>query len=295
MLNFKPIELNDVALLNRVYSSDDALGCEYNSASAYLWSREYDLRLAVFDNTVIKAYFRGDGKVWGYCLPHGDNVKGAVEAVISHAQSRGEAPAFDYLSREELETLKEIFPDSLTITEQQDTRDYIYNTADLATLAGKKYHSKRNHIAKFFRNYENAFCRPVDSSTIPDALRVVRRWYAERDIDFESYGEYDVIRNALIYLDDFAMKGAVLYADDTPVAMTLGCPISPRCFDVMFEKALRDYDGSYAVINNEFAKTLTEYQYLNREEDMGLEGLRKAKLSYHPAIIYERFRAVPAL
>ena len=91
------------------------------------------------------------------------------------------------------------------------------------------------------------------------------------------------------------MRGMVLYAGGQPVAMTLGCPISPLCFDVMFEKALRDYDGSYAVINNEFAKTLTDYRYLNREEDMGIKGLRKAKLSYHPAVIYERFRAEYAL
>ena len=89
------------------------------------------------------------------------------------------------------------------------------------------------------------------------------------------------------------MRGLILYVNQTPVAMTLGSEISPLCFDVNFEKALRDYEGSYAVINNEFAKTLTNYKYLNREEDMGLEGLKKSKLSYHPEIIYERFDGIP--
>ena len=87
------------------------------------------------------------------------------------------------------------------------------------------------------------------------------------------------------------MRGAVLYAGGKPVAMTLGNEISDVCFDIIFEKALREYVGSYAVINNAFAKTLTAYQYINREEDLGIEGLKKSKLSYYPAIIYDRFEA----
>lgn len=291
MLSFQHIQKTDIPLLDRVYQSDTAVGCEYNAASAFLWSREYDLRIAVFDDTVIKAYFRGDGSVWGYCMPHGQDVRGAVEAVLDYAKSRGEAPAFDYLSRQERDELEELFPNVFSYTPQQDTRDYIYSAEALATLEGKKFHSKRNHIARFFRNYPEAYIEPIDEETIPDALKVVRCWYTERGIDFENNGEYGVIRDAMVYQNEFKMRGAVLYADDQPVAMTLGCPISPLCFDVMFEKALRDFDGSYAVINNEFAKMLTSYRYLNREEDMGIEGLRKAKLSYHPEIIYERFRA----
>ena len=87
------------------------------------------------------------------------------------------------------------------------------------------------------------------------------------------------------------MRGALLYVGDTPAAMTAGTEISKLAFDVNFEKALRKYDGVYAVICNEFAKTLTEYKYINREEDMGIEGLRKSKLSYNPIIIIDRYTA----
>ena len=89
------------------------------------------------------------------------------------------------------------------------------------------------------------------------------------------------------------MRGAVLYVDEKPVAMTMGSEISKIAFDVNFEKALRSYDGVYAVINNEFAKTLSAYKYINREEDMGIEGLKKAKLSYNPIIILDRYNAQP--
>ena len=91
-----------------------------------------------------------------------------------------------------------------------------------------------------------------------------------------------------------ALRGAGLDAaeyKDYIIAMTLGCESSDSCFDVIFEKALRSFTGSYAVINNEFAKTLTDYKYINREEDLGIEGLRKSKLSYYPAILYDRFDA----
>lgn len=291
MLDFRVIQPSDIPLLQSVYHDENALGCEYNAVSAYLWSREYPLKIAEYNGSVIKAYCREDGSVWGYCLPRGGNIAEAAEAVLLHAREQGEAAAFDYLSREERDMLERLFPDRFTYSVREDARDYIYETEALANLPGKKYHAKRNHVSRFHRAYPDAVLKPVNAGTIPDALKVVRRWYRERDIDFTDYGEYGVIQDALIGLSTYDMRGAVLYSGDTPVAMTLGCAISPLCFDVMFEKALRDFEGSYAVINQEFAKTLTSYRYMNREEDMGLEGLRKAKHSYHPAVLYERFRA----
>ena len=122
-------------------------------------------------------------------------------------------------------------------------------------------------------------------------MQVVYDWCKENNINQSTYGELEVIKEALENFEEFKMNGAILYVENRPVAMTLGSEISERVFDVNFEKALREYDGAYAVINNEFAKTLTRYEYINREEDMGIEGLRKAKLSYNPIIILDRYNA----
>ena len=116
-------------------------------------------------------------------------------------------------------------------------------------------------------------------------------WCSENGIDLEHYEEKHAIREALDNIDEFKMRGGIIYVDSMPVAMTLGCEISPIAFDICFEKALREYDGIYAVINNEFAKTLSSYKYINREEDMGLEGLKKSKLSYNPIILLARYNA----
>ena len=292
MLNFRHLEKSRIKEYESYYSDPEAVGLEYNFISAYLWSREYDIKVAFYDDTLIKAYFRGDGSVWGYCLPSGKNVKGAVEAVFADAQEKNDKACFGYLSQKERDILETLCPDRFVFERSDTTQDYIYFTDDLANLTGKKYHSKRNHISKFFRTFDNTEIRSITLDNICDALTVVELWCDENDIDRKSYAEYEVIREALDNLAEFNMRGIILYVSGKPVAMTLGSEISPVCFDVNFEKALTAYEGSYAVINNEFAKRLTAYTYINREEDLGLEGLRKSKLSYHPAIIYDRYDGV---
>lgn len=291
MLSFQPMEIDKIPIYKQYYDYTNALGCEFNFVSGYLWSKEYLLRVAFYDDTIIKAYFRDDNRIWGYCLPSGKNVKGAVDAAIQDAHDRGQEPMFGYLSKGERDKLEELFPGRFVFERAGDMQDYIYRTDDLAQLEGKRFHAKRNHISRFYRDYPNAAFAPLTDDNLSDARQVMEQWCAENDIDPATHGEYAVLNEALRCREKLEMRGAVLYADEKPVAMTLGNEISSVCFDVMFEKALRGYNGSYAVINNEFAKTLTAYQYLNREEDLGIEGLRKSKLSYYPAIIYERFEA----
>lgn len=292
MLNFKQIEKSDIKKY-RAFYSDDEIGCEANMVSAYLWKHEYPIKFAVFDDTLIKAYFRSDGRLWGYCFPHGKNVKGALKAIADDAKENDRQPYMGYMSRKEREEFERLCTGKYIFEPSTTTQDYIYLTEMLAELPGKKYHAKRNHISKFNRTFPDSKTEPVTAENAADALKVAELWCLENELNPNEHAEYAVIKEALENLNEFEMRGLILYVNQTPVAMTLGSEISPLCFDVNFEKALRDYEGSYAVINNEFAKTLTNYKYLNREEDMGLEGLKKSKLSYHPEIIYERFDGIP--
>ena len=292
MLEFKNIEKSKIKEYRAFYGGDE-IGCEANFVSAYLWNSEYNIKAAVFDDTLIKAYFRTDGRLWGYCFPHGKNVSGAVEAIFEDARENDREPYLGYMSRKEREEFECLYPGKYIFEQSTATQDYIYLTENLAGLPGKKYHAKRNHISRFYRDFPESRVVPITTQNAGDALEVVRLWCEENGIDCKTHAEYAVIVEALDNLELFEMRGMILYADEKPVAMTLGSEISKACFDVNFEKALKDYNGSYAVINNEFAKTLTSYKYLNREEDLGLEGLKKSKLSYHPEIIYERFDGIP--
>lgn len=294
MLSFQPITKEKIPLYQRYYADPGALGCESNFVSGYLWSEAYKLRVAFVGDTLVKAYFRDDTRVWGYCLPHGENVADAVEALFADAAERGQQVRIAYMTQAERDTLEQLFPGRFAYEREPDNQEYIYRSQDLATLAGKKYHAKRNHISKFFRTYgDDARFSTLDPGNLTDALCVMDAWCRENGFEPESYEERAVFQKACAGFEELQLHGAVLCVNRTPVAVTMGSAVSPRCFDVMFEKALRTYDGAYAVINHEFAKTLTAYEYINREEDLGIEGLRKAKLSYHPAIIYDRYSAIP--
>lgn len=292
MIPFRHIEKSDINEYKKFYDYTNALGCEFNLVSAFLWSREYGLKAAVYRDTLIKAYLKDDGSVWGYCLPSGRNVADAVRLLMNEAEQNGKKPAFEYMSRAERDLLEELFPNQFEFFPVDETRDYIYLTEELAGLSGKKFQAKRNHISKFNRLFPDSRVEPITEKNKADALLVTRLWCGENGYEVSEYGEYFVIEDALKYLEEFDMRGLVLYVGSKPVAMTLGSEISPLCFDVNFEKALREYEGSYSVICNEFAKALSSYKYINREEDMGIEGLKKSKLSYRPVIIYERYRAV---
>lgn len=291
MLNFSKISKSQINTFKKYYDYSNALGCDLNLVNAYLWRDEFNIKFAVYDDTLIKAYFNDDGSIWGYCMPSGKNVKGALEEIFADSYERGRKPLLLMLTNGQRAVLETMYPSKFSFVRSPENQDYIYLSEDLATLAGKKFHAKRNHISKFYRTYSNTRFEVIHGSNIKDALTVVHGWCNENGIYEADNYEVRAINEAFENMESFNMSGAVLYVEDKPVAMALGSEISQNVYDVNFEKALREYDGVYAVINNEFAKTLTKYKYINREEDMGLEGLRKAKLSYNPVIILDRYNA----
>ncbi len=292
MLNFKLIEKSDINELKKYYDYSEAFGCDLNLLNAYLWRNEYNIKFAVYNETLIKAYFKDDDTVWGYCMPAGRNVGDALNRIISDAFERGTKPYIVMLTTAQRALLESTFPSMFNYVRSPENQDYIYLCKELVMLSGKKFHGKRNHISRFYKTYYDTRFETIDASNQDDALEVAVEWCKENNYNPNLYDELDVIKEALEMREEYNMHGAVLYVEDKPVAMTLGSEISDRVFDINFEKALRAYGGVYAVINNEFAKTLTKYEYINREEDMGIEGLRKAKLSYNPVIILDRFNAV---
>ena len=168
MLNFKQIEKSDIKKY-RAFYSDDEIGCEANMVSAYLWKHEYPIKFAVFDDTLIKAYFRSDGRLWGYCLPHGKNVKGALKAIADDAKENDRQPYMGYMSRKEREEFERLCTGKCIFEPSTTTQDYIYLTEMLAELPGKKYHAKRNHISKFNRTFPDSKTEPVTAENAADA------------------------------------------------------------------------------------------------------------------------------
>ena len=213
-------------------------------------------------------------------------------------------------------TLEEFLPlygDRFEITEDRNNADYIYTTEKLCELAGRHLSSKRNHIKHFERNGAWEFhriasdscgcitsCRGTaekgiyKSSSIDEARAFVNRFYKEKD-DPELSDEATAIEEMFEHYDELGFIGGLLYQNGEPVAFTAGTRLDNEVFDVHFEKALPGVEGGYTMVNREFARMihaeLPGIIAFNREEDMGIEGLRKAKESYHPDVLLMKYFA----
>ena len=271
MLNFKLIEKSDINKFQKYYDNPEGISLTTNILSAYLWRNEYNIKFALYNNCLIKAYFNDDDSVWGYCLPHGEDIKPAVEEIIKDAHERGQKPFIVMLTDAQRVKLETLFPAEFNYEFSPENQEYVYLSEDLINLSGRKFHAKRNHISKFKNCYPDYRFEEITNSNKEDAYKVMLDWCAENEIDIEHYEEKNAIREALDNIEEFKMHGGIVYVKDKAVAMTLGCEISPIAFDICFEKALREYDGIYAVINNEFAKTLSSYKYINSEEEKAVD------------------------
>lgn len=287
MLDFYTPTLADIGWVSKFTQNSGQIGCDISFANTFLWREKYNVKICNFNDTYYKAYFRND--TVGYAFPIGSkSPKEMLDVLLLDAKQRGVKPLIGLLNRTNAEILSHLYPDMFEFREERDDADYIYSRENLALLQGKKYHAKRNHISKFMRNNENWCYKVIDRTNIEDAYFVAHKWHMQSDTD---KFELKAIREALDNFDALELFGGVLYVNNRPVAMTIGSKINDFVCDVNFEKAV-EVDGAYAVINNEFAKAHTEFLQFNREEDLGLEGLRKSKLSYNPDKILMKYTAI---
>lgn len=184
--------------------------------------------------------------------------------------------------------LEEAFPGEFSYIPERDYFDYIYLREDLATLKGKKFQAKRNHVNKFKKQYAYEY-EPLTAELVPECLEFEAKWYKANRTDDDQEELTDERKSMIFALNHFKelnLLGGAIRIDHKLVAFTFGSPINQDTFGVHVEKADTDYEGAYSIINQEFASRIPEqYVYVNREEDLGIPGLRKAKLSYNPTIL----------
>ena len=216
-----------------------------------------------------------------------------LDALVEDAHREGEPFCLLGICSSMCSELEAFMPGKFQFTADRDYADYLYLRTDLAALAGKKFQSKRNHVNKFKRTYNYEYT-PITPDRIQECMDLETEWCKANNCDqHEGTGNE---RRALVYalhnFEELGLTGGILHVDGKIAAFTFGMPINQDTFGIHVEKADTSIDGAYAMINYEFANHISEqYVYLNREEDLGIEGLRKAKLSYQPAIILEKYVA----
>lgn len=263
-------------------------GCAFSFANLYLWGRQCAARVG--DDLLLFSHFHGK-TLYPYPICTG-SARGAIELLIADSKERGIPLRLSGLNTQDVEDLERWYPGRFRFHCDRDGHEYVYAIDDLADLKGKKYQPKRNHINRFLAEYPDAVIRPLDEGTLPDAKNLADRWYQRRTDEEDAGMELVALNRAFTHWQALGLEGLVLYVGSQAVAMTMGSFLGEDTVDVHFEKADLDYNGAYAVINRAFARHIREkypqVKFLNREEDMGLEGLRKAKLSYHPHHMVEK-------
>lgn len=289
-IKFKRPELEDREVINSYFKKAPSRSCERTFANVYLWSRHFHVRYAIIEDTLI---FQDDGDALAYAFPAGEErcVKKALQFLENYSRERGFPLKLYNVTQKNFAQLEEWYPGEFQVEYQRDGADYVYETEKLATLAGKKLHSKRNHINKFKMQNRDWCYESLDEKNQEECFQMALEWRTQNGCndDPNKNAEMCVTLNALRLYKELGQQGGVLRVNGEIVAFAIGEPICEDTFVVHIEKAFPQVEGAYPMINQQFVlHECMDYKYVNREEDTGAEGLRKAKLSYKPVFMVEK-------
>lgn len=301
MLEFREPQLSDKPWVDDLLRRSDNRGCEYNFTNLYAWQDAYHHKFARMGDFLLVHLCGGVGCSYLYPAGSGD-VKAVIEALREHAGERGQPLRLVCLTHEQTEELERLYPGKFAFDADRDGYDYLYEIERLADLEGKKLHNKRNHCNRFIDNNPDWTFEEITPATLPECLEMDREWYRRSMLREGAAEEQDLgnegraLRLAMDHFEELGLEGGLIRVFGEVVAFTMGDSLSSDTFDLHFEKAYGELQGAYAMINREFAKWVREHhpniRYLNREDDMGVEGLRKAKESYYPDLMVEKHSAV---
>lgn len=294
MIDFQRLNFSHKEQYEAILMSASERGCEYSFANAYLWGLQ---NIAFLHNCALRfSHFHGKS-VYPYPIGRGDK-QAVITEILRDAEERGIPCRFIGMTEQDKDELEQLFPGKFYIKADRDSFDYVYDINDLADLRGRKFQGKRNHFNRFCSDHPDHRAVPMTCDSMPRVKQFVESWYTQRretDPDGDYILESVALARLFNHCGELDMEGLILMDGDEILAITMGSRLSPDTFDIHFEKAKEGVSGAYNAINCHFARYLRlkypEVQFMNREEDMGLEGLRSSKLSYRPHHMVEKYRA----
>ena len=289
MYSFQKPNIGELGWVRDFMKPQGLAGSDRAFGTFALWIDSFGSSLANYGGAPI---LRFDVDALYYYVPfYRENTREMMIFCEKDAISQSREFYFSSIREEDLVYLESLFPGKLEIYESREQFDYIYKTETLALLPGRKFHSKRNHISKFRSLYSYEYI-PLTNENKQVCLSIMDEWSSRNESSDQQIAERRAVEYALEYFEQFDLFGGYLEVSGKPAAFTIAERLNETEIDAHFEKALTEYEGIYAVINQEFAKSiLGKYEYINREEDLGIEGLRRSKLSYYPDILLKKYIA----
>lgn len=293
MLEFRPITIEDKDLVERYLALRNRIECNRNFATLFMWAKIYDQQLCEQDGWL----FIKSSDAFYHPMGEGD-LRVAIDAMVEYCRQQDKKLIIWGNNPNERKELEELYPKEFEFVEMRDFYDYAYDAQKMASLAGKKLHGKRNHINRFVQDNPGWSFEPLTEENLDEALEMNRKWCEFNDCK-KSEGLRDescAVRRCFKYFKELGLVGGLLRTPEHGVvAYSMASLLGTHAVDVHIEKAFSNIQGAYPMINREMVRyLLTLYPHItliNREDDTGDEGLRKAKLSYYPELLVEKSTA----
>jgi hypothetical protein len=291
MIDFKTIELRDKKTIDSCLANNIYQSCDFCFANLYAWNCKFQTVFATVNETLFLRFRESNGQLY-YMMPIGKMpLTKAMELIIQDAHQNYIPFQMKGVSVVMWENIQREMPGMFHYIHDRNNDEYIYLSEKLIGLSGKKLQSKRNHINRFKAdNPDWSFFPITEQKEIEECLAMLDQW---EDLNLEKANKtlrYDYLatQTMLEHFSELQLSGGAIRTNGKIVAFTLGEPVNEDTFVVHVEKAYSDVNGAYTIINQQFIEhCASDYKYINREEDMGLENLRKAKLSYYPDLLLE--------
>lgn len=295
MLPFQPVTIDDKEILQFFFNKVAFRNCDFSFSNIFNWKHFYNTTFAI-ESDFLYYRFRPAENLSGYLFPVGTgNLKTAIERLQQDADERTTEFRLYAITQKMFDLLEEAMPGQFIFEKNRNWYEYIYSSEDLIKLIGKKYQAKRNHINKFKRTYDWEYL-PITREIIPDCLKLYERWCAENggcNNELSLIEERIATQTAFRYYEKLGLIGGALRINGEILAYSYGQPLTKDTFGIHAEKSLYEIDGGFSMINREFAEhNCSAFSYINREEDLGKDLLRQAKMSYHPVILLEKGRVI---
>lgn len=294
-LEFKAVELEDIDRISsytRMYGENS---CQHSPVSMYSTFEKYGDSFCIENDLLyILRSKLCDDTYRVYLAPIGADKTAGFSRILEDASSYGKKVLFFTLTEDSMNILNSIFPNRFNITERRDLAEYVYSTEIMSQFSGSKFSEYRRRIRKFGKLYgERARVAQITKSDFEEIITFEAAWVqaiSEPDTSQALELEKKMIANQLAHFDELHLSGVIIRLDGQVKGFTYGTPISDSCFDGIIQKGDRSVRYVYKVLTQEIAKLcLSDNQFLNTEEDLGLKGLRESKLSYGPSYLIKKY------
>lgn len=292
-IQFTRVKLSDKPWMDRIIASENARNADCNFTNIFVWDETFHQYVAEYNGRLlIRLMYHGEPF---YAFPVGTgNLVPVINALHEDAERHGTRLMIRGITAKNKKLLDESFPGRFEFAAETDLFDYMYSVEKMTTLSGKKLHGKRNHIHRFEEANDWSF-EPLTAENLPECAALEELWASDREMD-KIRGEALALRRVFTHFNDLKLEGGILRSSGKAIGFTIGERLNSDTYIVHFEKAIAEIQGAYPMVCREFSKFVHEKHpdvlFLNREDDMGDENLRRAKRSYYPEEMVEKFTAV---